>query len=58
MFVKIFEKMTNYYFENYLPLESKSYDSKMWVADISKLNNFYKIHFSLEKGIQDMINKI
>ena len=28
--IKIFEKVTNYYFNEYLPLESKPYDSDIW----------------------------
>jgi nucleoside-diphosphate-sugar epimerase len=52
--VKIFEKVNNYYFENYLPLESKSYDSTMWVANNAKLSNFYKIKVTLEEGIRIM----
>lgn len=55
--VKIFEKVTNYYFENYLPLQSKSYDSEMWVCDTTKMNKYYNIKINLEDGIHE-INKI
>ncbi len=54
--VKIFEKVTNHFFENYLPLECKLYDSEMWVSDNTKLNKYYKPKINLEEGI-DKINK-
>jgi nucleoside-diphosphate-sugar epimerase len=53
-FVKIFEKVNNFYFEDILPLKSKSYDSNIWVCNNSKLNNFYKIENTLEDGIKKM----
>jgi len=56
--VKIFEKVNNYYFDTYLPIESKKYDSNMWVSDNSKLSKFYKIQFSLEDGIKLMKSKL
>lgn len=54
--VKIFEKTNNYYFDKYLPIESKSYDSNMWVSDNSKISKFYKIQISLEEGVKKMIS--
>jgi len=48
--------VTNYYFETYLPLESKLYDSEIWVSDNTKLNEFFKIKINLYEGI-DKINK-
>lgn len=54
--VKVFECVTNYYFENYLNLESKSYDSEMWVNDTTKLNKYYKIKIQLSEGIKLLDN--
>jgi nucleoside-diphosphate-sugar epimerase len=52
--IKLFEKVTNYYFDDYLPLPSKGYDSEMWVSNPSKLNRYYKIKYTLEDGLNRM----
>lgn len=54
--VKIFEKATNYKFDNYLEYESKSYDSELWVSNTKKLEKYYKIKHSLFDGIKNMID--
>jgi UDP-glucose 4-epimerase len=54
--VKVFEKVTNYKFDIYLPLESKKYDSNIWVSNPSKLNNYYKMKYSLSDGLNIMNN--
>ena len=54
--VKVFETVTNYKFNTYLPLESKKYDSNIWVSNPSKLNNYYKMKYSLLDGLNIMKN--
>ena len=54
--IKTFERVTQYKFNEYLPLESKKYDSEIWVSNPSKLNNYYKIKYSLSDGLNIMNN--
>ena len=54
--IKTFERVTQYKFNEYLPLESKKYDSNIWVSNPSKLNNYYKMKYSLSDGLNIMNN--
>jgi nucleoside-diphosphate-sugar epimerase len=53
--VKIFEKVTNYKFENYLEYDSKSYDSEFWVSNTTKLEKYYNIKYSFSDGIKKIL---
>uniref|UniRef100_A0A6C0F7P8 NAD-dependent epimerase/dehydratase domain-containing protein n=1 Tax=viral metagenome TaxID=1070528 RepID=A0A6C0F7P8_9ZZZZ len=55
--VKCFETVTGHMFDEYLHIESKKYDSDMWVCDTTKLQDYYTIKYSLEDGIKQMYNK-
>jgi len=52
--VSIFERITNYRFDHYIPLAKKTYDSDCWVSDTTKLNQFYQTRINLEEGIKRM----
>lgn len=56
--IKIFEKINNYYFDEYVEIQSKPYDSNMWLADNTKLQKYYKIKYTLEDGIKLMKDKL
>ena len=53
--IKTFEKVTNYYFEEFINMVSKPYDSLNWVCDTSKLDNYYNLSITLEEGIKKML---